>query len=470
MKSFLFTAKIAGLFALAMVLVLGSIFALFVHLAADEMVEELGLLRAYEGAEVAERIEAELVALEDATAFDHPAVREILEKESRTRPFGLWLHPGGELEPIRRHGTIRSHSRWLEVGGRRCRVLGPPSFETRVPVLAEGRTIAWLEVEGASHLDAVHRGFRTGLVQIGVVAFLSIAALAVYLTRPLRRMSHAMDRIAAGELDHRVTVRGSDEVARMGQSFNTMANRIAAMLAGQKELMAGVSHELRSPLARMRLSLELLRDQVAAPAAEPGVEGVAPKRLDDIADEIEALDALVGELLLLSRLELGGEKGGMVLDPAILDLAETARAAWRRIEDEARDVGMMLELDVGPDAERVNADPRLLERLLGNLFENSVRHARQGKVRLRARRRPDDPERVELHVADSGPGVGESLRQRLFEPFFRADPSRSRGTGGGVGLGLMIVRRAVEAHGGAVEARPSSDGGLEIVFDLPSTP
>lgn len=466
MKSFLFSAKIAGLFALAMVVVLGSIFALFVHLAADEMVEELGLLRAYEGVATARLVEAELAKLDGgAGSFDHPAVQEILERESRARPFGLWLHPGAEAELETRRGMTHRHSRWLDVEGRRCHVLGPPSFETHVPVLAAGKTVAWLEVEGAGHLDAIHRGFRTGLFQIGVVAFLSIAALAVYLTHPLRRMSQAMDKIAAGELDHRVPVRGGDEVAQMGHSFNAMANRIAGMLAGQKELMAGVSHELRSPLTRMRLSLELFRDQFVSASAEPGGEPLSPRRLDEIAGEIDALDGLVGELLLFSRLELGGEQGSLALDLGSVDLAEVADDAWHRVEDEARETGMHLDLDIVAGAETVRADRRLLERLLGNLFENGIRHARRGDVRLRARPHPDDPARVEIRVADAGPGVPEALRDRLFEPFFRADPSRSRGTGG-VGLGLMIVRRAVEAHGGTITARPSDEGGLEIVFDL----
>ena len=127
---------------------------------------------------------------------------------------------------------------------------------------------------------------------------------------------------------------------------------------------------------------------------------------------------------------------------------------------------MTLELRCADDARQVLADRSLAVRLLGNLFENSVRCAGQGKVTVSSNRHED---RLHITVTDAGPGVEDADLERLFEPFFRADRSRSRKTGAG-GLGLMIVRRAVEAHGGSVQARRSDPRGLVVAFDLPAAP
>lgn len=220
------------------------------------------------------------------------------------------------------------------------------------------------------------------------------------------------------------------------------------MIVGQKELMAGVSHELRSPLTRMKVSLELLRQE--------------PKRIDRITDleaDIDALDALVEELLLASRIDLGA----VPLQRESLDLEALCREGWARVADEATAQGTELERRWGEDAGRVQGDRSLVVRLLGNLFENAVRHGGPGQVTVSAERQGD---RLRVTVADQGPGVAAADLERLFEPFFRADRSRSRKTGAG-GLGLMIVRRAVEAHGGKVQARLREPRGLGVIFDLP---
>jgi len=227
-----------------------------------------------------------------------------------------------------------------------------------------------------------------------------------------------------------------------------MANRIQTMINGQKELMAGVSHELRSPLSRMKLSLELLRAQ-----------GADSGRLDQMQGEIDELDGMVEELLVASRLDLGSES----LDPRAVPLDSLLADAWNRVAASAAEAGMELDPDVGDGADAVTADPALAVRVLGNLFENAVRHGGAGPIRVRARRAGD---RVQIRVADGGDGVDPDHLEHLFEPFYRADKSRSRKTGG-TGLGLMIVRRAVEAHGGTVMAESTEAGGLAVVFDLP---
>lgn len=303
------------------------------------------------------------------------------------------------------------------------------------------------------HGQAAHDAFVVTTLQFSAVAVLCLIVLALFVTRPLRRLSRSMDRIAAGDLEHRIAVRGRDEVAAMGHSFNAMAERIRAMILGQKELMAGVSHELRSPLTRMKLSLELLRS--GTPEAD------RESRIADLESEVDALDALVEELLLASRIDLGA----MPLKLEELDLAEVADQAWTRVSMDAEPRGVVLEVRAEEGARTIYADRALVLRVLGNLFENAVRYAGEGRVTVTSTRRAD---RLEISVADEGPGVDEADLAHLFEPFFRADRSRSRKTGAG-GLGLMIVRRAVEAHGGGVEARRRDPRGLAVSFDLLSS-
>lgn len=294
-----------------------------------------------------------------------------------------------------------------------------------------------------------HDRFVVIVLLLMLVAMALMVGFVVYITAPLRRMSASMDRIAAGDLEHRVRVRGRDEGARMGRSFNAMADRVRAMIVGQKELMASVSHELRSPLARMKVGLELLRE---------GKGG--PERIADLESEVDAIDELVGELLLASRFDLQA----VPLQPAELALEEVAREAWDRVAVEAARHGATLELRLDPDAKRVVADRSLAVRTFGNLFENSVRHAGGGRITVSAERRG---ERVEIRVADEGPGVAPADLERVFEPFFRADRSRSPRTGTG-GLGLMIVQRAVAAHGGTARVSLADPHGLIVTLDLPA--
>lgn len=303
------------------------------------------------------------------------------------------------------------------------------------------------------HALAAHDAFVATVLQFGFLAVLCVIGLALFITRPLRRLSHSMDRIAAGDLEHRIPVRGHDEVAAMGQSFNTMAARIRSMILGQKELMASVSHELRSPLTRVKLSLELMRGAVGESDC-----GGAADRIADLEAEIDEIDALVEELLLVSRVDLGAAP----LDLEEIDLEEIIEQAWTRVAAEADHRGTTLKVEVENGPHAVLADRALVLRLLGNLFENAVLHAGEGRVMVTSTRRTD---RFEITVTDEGPGVDEGDLDHLFEPFFRADRSRSRKTGAG-GLGLMIVRRAVEAHGGRVQARRLDPRGLAVSFDL----
>jgi signal transduction histidine kinase len=475
-KSLLLTARIALFFALVTGLLLGATFWLFFHVAGHQMLDELLLLRAHQGVALAEELEPLLAAAHSGraplarSAIDDPAVRARVHSIAKALGLELRLEPpgpGGQARLPRSHGFYGN--RQALIAGRHCLLVGAPFLESWVPVSLDGTSAtsppaAWLVVRGTLPLAATHRAFLRGLLAIGAVAFLAVLAISVYLTAPLRATSRSLDRIAAGDLDHRVVERGSGEVAGIGRSFNAMAERIRELLQGQKELMAGVSHELRSPLARMKVELELLRGR-----GEPAANTEAA-RIDEIEGEIDALDAMVEELLLISRFDLGA----VPLEPEAIDLGTAAEQAWQRATGAGasastsaaagRGERMRLEFELPGEARQVAADRRLLDRLLGNLFSNAVRYAAEGTVRLSTQR---SGERVVIRIADQGPGVEPDQLGRLFEPFYRADSSRSRKTGA-TGLGLMVVRRAVEAHGGSVRALAVAPSGLAIELDLPA--
>lgn len=334
----------------------------------------------------------------------------------------------------------------LRCGDRVCGLLGHPAGRVVIVPLRAGPGSRALAVAQRlpERRDLLH--FGLGLLGLTAVALLAVVAISWRVTRPLRQVSRSMDRVAGGDLEHRVEVRGRDEVARMGISFNAMADRVSGMVRSGKELLAGVSHELRSPLARIKVSLELLRS-----------EGAPERHVRSIEDDVDALDALVDELLTASRLDLG--TATLRREPtALAELVDQGAARMRGAGAAAQ-----LEVCLDPPDLEVEVDRALGARLVGNLLENAARYGEGSPVTVTARR---EGERVVIEVRDRGPGVPDDALGSLFRPFFRVDTSRSRRTGG-TGLGLMIARRAVEAHGGAIAASNAPGGGLAVTFDLP---
>jgi two-component system, OmpR family, sensor histidine kinase RstB len=279
----------------------------------------------------------------------------------------------------------------------------------------------------------------------GLVATLALLALAVglgawplvtRLTRRLERLQSRVEALGGGDLAARAPVEGRDEVADLARSFNRAAERIQGLVEAQRRQLAFASHELRSPLARLRIALELLRgdDAVRAGAAR------------DVAE----LDALISELLEASRLEAVG--AGERAEP--LDLL--GLVAEQAARTEAVVTGEPVEL---------RGDALLLRRLVRNLLDNARRHAAGSEVTARVERTPAG---ARLLVADRGPGVSESERERIFEPFYR--PPGTAETGSGYGLGLALVRQIARAHGGDVACRPRDGGGTEFAVVLAADP
>jgi signal transduction histidine kinase len=287
-----------------------------------------------------------------------------------------------------------------------------------------------------------------GLVALAVA--LGLYPIVRWLTQRLEQLETGVARWGEGDLAVRVPVSGDDEVAHLAERFNRSAARIEqlvksqnALLAANRSLLANASHELRSPLARIRMGLELLGEAEVNPAARR-----------EMVRNVAELDQLVDEILLASRLE--AQEGG-------------ADAAFSGTREEVDLVGLVAEecarVDMALDASGgavVRGEARLLRRAIRNLLENARRHAGTGEVELRL---DEDGSMVEVHVLDRGPGVPEALRERIFEPFFRLPGASERD--GGVGLGLALVKSIAARHGGSVRCESRSGGGASFVLRLP---
>ncbi|WP_418315940.1 HAMP domain-containing sensor histidine kinase [Piscinibacter sakaiensis] len=293
---------------------------------------------------------------------------------------------------------------------------------------------------GPDELLAWPRG--VGLLVLLVLLFFAVAGaawpVARALTRRLAALKLGVERFGAGQLSHRVEVSGQDEVAAVASSFNQAAARIEALVRSHQSLLANASHELRSPLARMKMAIELL-DEV--PAAQ------RPALRREIDTNIAELDALVEEVLLASRLDAASEAPAR--DP--VDLLALA------VEEAAR-----VNAEVSGEAPQVFGDERLLRRALRNLLENARRYG-GGSILVEMRRRG---ECIEVAVCDRGPGVPPSSRERIFEPFYRLPGHAEQA--GGVGLGLSLVRQIAERHGGSVRCDARPGGGSCFVITLPA--
>ncbi len=271
------------------------------------------------------------------------------------------------------------------------------------------------------------------------------------LTRALWRLTEATGRIAEGRFDVRVTEESrGDELGALAGSINRMAARLDGFVTGQKRFLGDIAHELCAPLARLQMAAGIL-EQRATPDTRANVA--------DLREEIEQMSALIGELLSFSKASLaGGEAHAARL--ATVELRPVVEQAVRR---ECPDGATNIELEV-PAGLSARADADLLLRALSNLLRNSLRHAAgTGPVTVSAK--AADGGTVRLQVRDHGPGVPEEALARVFDPFYRLDPSRDRATGG-VGLGLAIVKTCVEACGGSVAGRNVSPAGFEVTIML----
>ena len=300
----------------------------------------------------------------------------------------------------------------------------------------------------------------TGLVILALAVLVSgivCYVLARYLTSDVRRLRAATQQLAAGDLNARAVApkgRRRDELAELVRDFNTMASRLQDLVSAQSRLLNDISHELRSPLARLSVALGLAWQRA-------GEE--ANSALERIELEANRLNELIGRLLTLARLE-GGEDGmrrtPIALDELVRDIAEDADFEAQTRQCRVRSV-------IQSDA-MVFGNESLLHSAIENVVRNAMRHTCDGtdvEIRL-TKEGVHGRDQAVVRVIDHGPGVPQESLDKLFRPFYRLDDARGRQTGG-VGLGLAITDRAVRLHGGSVRAANRPEGGLMVEIRLP---
>lgn len=284
-------------------------------------------------------------------------------------------------------------------------------------------------------------GFFWTLGLVGLAVALAIYPIVRRLTRRLEQLQKGVEQWGTGNLSARVAVHGGDEVAFLAERFNHAAEQVEQLVTSHKSLLANASHELRSPLTRIRMGLELM-GHTPSPAMK-----------EEISRSVGELDQLIDEILLASRLDVKEADLGTIEAVDLTGLAS----------EECARVNAHLELGENPHPISVPGVAKLLRRMLRNLLENARRYGASGiEVQLTA----DSPQHITLRVCDRGPGVPPALRERIFEPFYRLPGASERD--GGVGLGLALVRSIVLRHGGHVHCEDRPGGGASFVVTLPA--
>jgi len=293
--------------------------------------------------------------------------------------------------------------------------------------------------------------FVLGLAVIGIVIALLVIPVARLITEPLKRLRHSALKIAEGDLSHRATVKSKDEIGELGRSFNHMANKLERMIRGGRELTANVSHELRSPLARIRVAEELLRERLEQDDYHDG-----DRHLDDIGEDIDELDRLIGSILDLSKLDIHED----VFRIERLNLSELINGLLDRLKPAIERRHLDISTDL-PSDQHFLGDEDALGTALSNILENAVKFTpEKGHIIVNMQSKEDA---LAISVTNTFEPLPEDDLAQMFEPFYRTERTPASGSG----LGLAITKKIIEGHGGSIQALNSPEG-LTIQIGLPS--
>jgi signal transduction histidine kinase len=327
-----------------------------------------------------------------------------------------------------------------------------PSLRLQLVALALLAVVLPLAVVTASGWVMFHMQDDVKILAVSAAAALSAAVGALLLGRwilqPLVRLRSASARLAAGDLAARVPSGGPSELAEVGAAFNEMAGAVERLFDARRQLVAWASHDLRTPIASMQAMLEALEDGLAEPA----------EYLPALRDQVRTLSGLVDDLFELARIDAGA----LTLELHDAPLRPLIESCLRGVEAEARRRNVELRTQVDVSLPDVLCAPDKVERVLLNLLTNALRHTpSDGAVAVVA---GPGSGGVVVAVEDTGAGLSEEARLRMFERFWRDEASR---TSKGAGLGLAIARGLVEAQGGRIWAENRAEGGARVAFTLP---
>lgn len=324
-------------------------------------------------------------------------------------------------------------------------LVGPAAFDAAMghgTAGLEGMSAMMNDLVRSAYLDALRSALAIAIGASAVAAVVVSIALATRVARPIARLARASSRIAAGHYAERVSVSSDDEIGQLAESFNTMAASLESTERRRLELVGDVAHELRTPLATLDGYLEGLEDGIIEPS---------DATWKVLRGETSRLARMVNDLQELWR----AEARQLPLSLASVDAGTEVLAGIQRFATQAREQGAELRTLVEPGTPAIRADVERLRQILDNFLSNAIRHSPPGSVITVAAGREHDG--VALSVSDQGPGLTVEQLGRVFERFYRVDPSRSRSLGGS-GIGLAIARALAEAMGGRVEAHSEGPG------------
>ncbi len=338
--------------------------------------------------------------------------------------------------------------------------LSPSQLQSAIQLHSDGNLVGFLVPEGATSFTnnqetqllnrLISAAITAGLISGGLALLLAIF-LATQLIRPVRALTQAAERVAEGDLTQRVEVKGRDELARLGQTFNQMAGSLLDAQESRRAMTADIAHELRNPLAVQRANLEALQD---------GIYPLTPENLQPILEQNLLLTRIVEDLRTLAL----AESGQMRLERTEIDVSGLIQRLIDRFQPQAARRSISFQFTACPDCPTIKADPGRLEQIVGNLLSNALRYTPEaGMIELALKQDRSD---FLLTIRDHGPGISPEALPRVFERFYRADKSRSREEGG-TGLGLAIARQLAEAHGGSLTAENHPMGGAVFTLRLP---
>jgi len=407
------------------------------------------------------------------------AVKEIVEDKIQSMPDGDWSENiplknfindfgmllGAPVWLTRKDGTVAVKSFTGEtpaltepLGTGRAKSSGPFIFRpfrnfdfyTVVPIAPSGTEAGYIHILFKRPLFSPRKGFFAfGLLIIGVTVALSVIPVSRFITRRIKQLRRSAALISQGDLSHRVKIGGKDEIGDLAGAFNDMTGKLESMIMSNKELTANVSHELRTPLTRIRVAEELLRDKLERGGTKDW-EGY----LDGIREDIGELDSLIGRILDLSKLDT--HQSPFKLEP--LDPSDLISELVKRCQTviERKSLIMTTELSYDPP---FFADKETLRSALMNVLDNATKFAPEnGGISVRMGWKEDT---VEILITNTAEELPKEDLSRIFDPFHRSRGSAAAGSG----LGLAIARKAVERHGGTIEALHTEKGfGIKITL------
>lgn len=383
-----------------------------------------------------ERRDLDLEPLTERFFTDRHASGILFDRQGELR--GAWLYERSldELEPLLRPLVARTiaYGQVFESAPKQPPMAAIPCANGVLTIIGERFT-----PPARTPLQTI-----TPVAVIVLITWLASWPLARYLSQPLRALTQSAERLARGDFSLRPVSRRSDEIGRLTQAFNAMADGVSNWLEAKQRLLGDVAHELKTPLSRQKVALELLRMD-ADLRAQP--------QLDRLTRDTDAIAELVDELLDYARAD-----ARFALNRTPIDVEKVVHEVLELRPDNAEPVTVHKS-----GAEPVlSADRRVLHRALSNLIDNATRHGKTGiSVDIHT-----EEAWLTVSVRDHGPGVPEDQLKNIFEPFVRLDDSRNRKTGG-TGLGLAIAQRGVLSHGGTISASLPEGGGLQIDLRLP---